>query len=130
MRKIIFRGKRVNDGKWVYGDIATNPGAPWAEIYHYDDQDINDDHDYVDKKTVGQFTSLYDKDKQEIYEGDILEIEGIEQKLEVRFVRGVFAFLWNGDLDDECPLNTPTHLCVKVIGNIHDNPELMKGGKK
>ena len=46
--------------------------------------------------------------------------------LEVRFVRGVFAFLWNGDLDDECTTGSPTHEWATVVGNIHDNPDLIK----
>ena len=51
------------------------------------------------------------------------------RSLEVRFVRGVFAFLWNGNLDDEAPINAPTHEWAEVIGNIHDNPKLLKRKK-
>ena len=75
--------------------------------------------------TVGQFTGLRDINGKDIYEGDILAAP-YAGYLEVRFVRGVYAFLWNGDLDDEFNGITPTHEWAKVIGNIYDDPELLK----
>jgi hypothetical protein len=72
------------------------------------------------------------RSRKKIYEGDIISFDyGVgepmsEDLIEVRFVRGVFAFLWNGDLDDECPVSSPTHECANVVGNIHDNPEMLK----
>lgn len=146
MRTIKFRGKRIDNKEWVYGYLYKLP-LPNGEVYMILTQDNNHldnrlepkyhlaftlwvDLFMVDSATVSQFTSLYDKNHNEIYEGDILAVQGIDEKLEVRFVRGVFAFLWNGDLDNECPTGSPTHEWAEVIGNIYDNPELIKKGGK
>lgn len=135
MRAIKFRGKASHNGEWLYGDLINIRGEyhilgedDMREDGHHVTQD-SDRPTWVEPDTIGQFTSLYDKNGKEIYEGDILKAGDIEL-LEVRFVRGVFAFLWNGNLDDEFPTSYPTHQWAEVIGNIHDNPELLKGGDK
>lgn len=123
MRTIKFRAQDIASNKWLYGDLR----------HHKDDVCIfeqgGNKGEQVKRDTIGQFTSLYDKNKKEIYEGDILKVQGTQERIEVRFVRGVFAFLWNGNLDDEAPINAPTHEWAEVIGNIHDNPKLLKRKK-
>lgn len=138
MRKIRFRGKNA-EGVWTEGSLiidkyqrtdgkqfdvafivsglpcAEQPGNMWTAKMQR-----------VEPKTIGQDTSLRDKFGKPIYEGDIMKAGNENTLLEVRFVRGVFAFLWNGDLDDEFPCNAPTHEWAEVVGNIHDNPELIK----
>jgi len=122
MRQIKFRAQDIASNKWLYGDLR----------HHKDDVCIFEQGgtkgEQVKRDTVGQFTGLRDINGKDIYEGDILDVNYADEEsyLEVRFVRGVFAFLWNGDLDDEFPCNAPTHEWAKVIGNIHDNPELIK----
>lgn len=137
MRTIKFRGKAIEPSLgWIYGDLVQISNS-YPDIHRYKDTiEVNGEKckryelSKVNPDTVGQFTSLFDNNGKEIYEGDILALVGVEtERLEVRFVRGVFAFLWNGNLEEECPLDEPTHCCVEVIGNIHDNPELLKGGK-
>ena len=128
MRTIKFRGKCAKDsrysGEWVYGAcVQCEKSNDVLIIYAINDRCSCSYH--VDPDTIGQFTSLYDKNGKEIYEGDILKA-GDSGLLEVRFVRGVFAFLWNGNLDDEFPTGSPTHEWAEVIGNIHDNPELLE----
>ena len=64
MRDILFRGKRTDDGEWVYGDI---------DQYNHDDICIMDSEGYlhgIDRKTIGQFTGVYDFDGKRIFEGD------------------------------------------------------------
>ena len=122
MREIKFRAKDIASNKWLFGDIR----------HHKDDVCIFDQGgtkgEQVKRETVGQFTGLRDINGKDIYEGDILDVSYADEEsyLEVRFVRGVFAFLWNGDLDDEFPCNAPTHEWAKVIGNIYDDPKLLK----
>ena len=128
MRTIKFRGKRQSDEKWAYGSLVYSENIKPAIYFEVGKGEVKMlDWCYVNPDTIGQFTSLKDKYGRDIYEGDILEADGcsLYQKLEVRFVRGVFAFLWDGNLDDEFPTGSPTHEWAKVIGNIHDNPELL-----
>lgn len=131
MRTIKFRGKDVETGEWIYGDLIQRLGFYPAILTKYPTVEgkVGYAEMAVNKETIGQFTSLYDKNKKEIYEGDIIKVQDIPDRIEVRFVRGVFAFLWNGNLDDEAPINTPTQEWAEVIGNIHDNPKLLNQRK-
>lgn len=136
MITIKFRGKTIDEEKWVYG-FYVHLLEPIKQketdlIYTgFAETDVNDffpDYYKIDPKSVGQYIGLIDKKENLIYEGDILRINDDESGvIEVRFVRGVFAFLWNGDLDEELPINAPTYEWAEIIGNIHDNPELLKG---
>lgn len=126
MREIKFRGKSILTDEWFYGDLVHSADKKRTAIL------VNDKNSYdeceVVHETIGQFTSLYDCDGKEIFEGDILDFNGLT--VEVRFVRGAFALLVNGNLDDELYGDCRTDLFAKVIGNVYENPDIMKGGKK
>ena len=134
MRTIKFRARRKN-GKWVVGNFINHFSTYFkTEERHsiFLPKPENDNGGYwvedIDQETVGQFTSLHDCDGKEIFEGDILDFNGLT--VEVRFVRGVFAFLANGDLDEELCGDCRTDLFAKVIGNVYENPDILKGGEK
>lgn len=150
MRTIKFRGKIINSNNWIYGSyhehIDITPAAIYKTIeerdkhitehtHHYIIQDGFSDYNMprkiefteINPSTLCQFTSLFDKDNKEIYEGDILNING--SIFEVRFSCGVFGFIPHGSIDDEMS-NCLRKGFVSVIGNIYDNPELLEGGEK
>lgn len=158
MRQIIkFRGKRIDNGKWVFGDlihqndgrieICTHIGT-WRE--NPEDVDAYGEEFVVNPDTVGQFTSLHDKNGKEIYEGDLLRYLPVNKWDEENFVAHEVFFHDNDYCDkhigwqmnrrhfqghicgtSENPQMKPsTTAQMEVIGNIHDNLELIKGEDK
>ena len=124
-REIKFRGKRVDNGKWVYGFYVQ-----WEdhcnELKHLIFVKSNEDKEFshmeqyeVIPETVGQFTGLLDKNGKEIYEGDILNSSLYELCVVEYDEFGTFSPFGHGDYAE---IST----WLKVIGNIHDNPELLK----
>ena len=122
MRTIKFRAKSILNYEWLYGDLVHSADKKRFAIL-VNDKDSYDECE-VAPETVGQFTGLKDKNGKEIFEGDILDFNGIT--VEVRFVRGVFALLANGNLDDELCGDCRTDLFAKVIGNVYENPDILK----
>ena len=127
MREILFRGKRIDNGEWFVGFY----GKSGEKVYIIYDNDIA--VSYVSMKevapeTVGQYTG-YEKNDNKIFEGDIVRTQ--RGKLyEIKLYKGAWV-VWDRKAKHDIYkwdfLNTflPT---IEVIGNIHDNPELLKGG--
>lgn len=130
MREILFRGKSSYTGVWVEGyfsmEVGRIPYLQWLEAVILD--------------TVGEYTGLTDKNGKKIFEGDILRYS--EQSEHFRYLNNVcFAVFYdnlnacfaveryvNGNYECKKRLaafNPSEHL--EVIGNIHDNPELLEG---
>lgn len=111
-RKILFRGKRVDNGEWAYGYLFKS----WNRVFLLWEMtgDVPNMEE-VKPETVGQYTGLTDKNGNKIFEGDIV-YNGVF-KAQVEFINGRFS-PFGSDIffADEC----------EVIGNIHDNKELLK----
>ena len=69
MREILFRGKRLNNGEWVYGSYWYSHRSNTYQHFVFDDGNV---WVSVDPSTVGQFTGLTDKSCAKIFEGDIV----------------------------------------------------------
>lgn len=138
MREILFRGKRNDTGEWIFGSIVHQTdyyGDKCDRWFILEGNYTNDyDIDYpieVQKETVGQFTGLLDKNGTKIFEGDILtdpDYPGHTTgaiyygSTNCSCCDGVYGFYSKEDAD----LRNADDLTV--IGNIHDNPELLDGG--
>ena len=117
MREIKFRG-RVPDKEWLYGDLR-HIGNNLIYIV-----DKFGHGSSVNPNTVGQFTGLHDANGREIYEGDVIKLDN-----EVYIVSWAkYSACWFVDLKNFGPsLFTQYHAGKSiVIGNVHDNPELLR----
>lgn len=132
MREILFRGKRKDNGEWAYGNYAvTDNNGKQHFIFQNKAFEFE-----VDPETVGQYTGITDDNGKKIFEGDILGVTNDDpdydyitkvyldcdtlcvdvQGQDYDYTSIGFAIeIW----DDECDQ-------VEIIGNIHDNPELLK----
>ena len=125
MREVLFRGKRSDNGKWVKGYLyITHIGA--HEIGSYD-AEINIERFTFDviPETVGQYTGLTDKNGVRIFEGDIVDY--ISSDVIGNPKTGTIIVEDMTDYDTMIYLNHSEEL--QIIGNIHDNPDILKGGE-
>jgi uncharacterized phage protein (TIGR01671 family) len=120
--EIIFRGKRTDNGEWVYGDLEhLSYGIIIIQVY------------MVDPETVSQYTGLNDSAGKKVFEGDIVRVSYSKAGT----VIGVVSWA-----ESECAFMADvkhglTHIfmnlgkhpkAVKVLGNVHDTPELLGWG--
>ena len=130
MRKIKFRGKGPRAGNWFYGNLFIDMYG-CTHIFSLEVGGLE-----VDPETTGQFTGLYDCDGAEIYEGDIIGCHNPSIKHLIFFneKQGRFMAALNGDIENDFGVvgldDSRWVGSKKIIGNIYDNPELLKGDKK
>lgn len=125
MREILFRGKRTDDYEWIEGSLCTTipSDEDFYTISYFDFEGY-----YIEEKvipeTVGQYTGLTDKNGKKIFEGDI--VKGTFLGFPVSIKDYVFSISWQEDITG---YRANYFENVEVISNIHDNPELLKGGE-
>ncbi len=118
MREILFRGKRTDNGDWVYGcyvkihdyegNVTHHISPPWCKVA---------------PETVGQYTGLTDKNGKKIFEGDICK-DSVGNIFVVTWDKGNARFL--GRCQDGKMMYVGKEPKIEIIGNIRDDPELLK----
>ena len=123
MRITKHRGKREDNGEWVYGAFYPIKDEYVFFIINncksidFDDDDTTFNGHKVHKKSVGEFTGLLDKNGKEVFEGDIFELGAVE------WIDGAFRFK-----NSNCYMVIDSHIAhnFEIIGNIFENAELVK----
>ena len=139
MRKILFRGKAINrdkgdhrsnykNGDWVYGLLSKKYDKRFENLPAEMTNENGISGIEIDYRTIGQYTGLTDKNGKKIFEGDILSFknnDGEFSNYEVIWFGNRWEVIQNGSqFADELDI----FFCERsaIIGNIHDNPELLK----
>lgn len=129
MREILFRGKRTDNGEWVDGNLFVDEKNEKHEIIvGYVNYRIAWE---VDPETIGQYTGLTDKNGKKIFEGDIVKDDwGKIYKVFYTFYSCAFMVNCSNPPNEyekgNYRLGRAWCGTIKVIGNIHDNPELLE----
>ena len=128
-REILFRGKRLDNGKWTEGDGIHYPksinylGSCWIDGMG----ERANDWVQVVPATVGQYTGLCDKNGVKIFEGDVV-FAGYGEYYQGQHEHSATMII---DMADYEALNAVCNAnVVEVIGNIHDTPDLAKEESK
>jgi uncharacterized phage protein (TIGR01671 family) len=154
-REILFRGKCTDTGRWYEGQYIHLHKTTYCFKEDYDRNPDNDIHQIVFEEmmdwglpnrhlradvlpeTVGQYTGLTDKNGKKIFEGDICRFREWS-KGDMCWIGKIHyehqQFVISGEKNKECEspfllvMSRFTSENIEVVGNIHDNPELIKGG--
>lgn len=149
-REILFRGKRVDNGEWIEGNLLTYPSGDAriaVTVSGHKNPAIYGSLEFVTPETVGQYTGLMDRNGKKIFEGDIAKYNTIAAN--ERTVYGIIKYRstyeqyrshnpcgyiidWQKNnstgrtLREDLPFWCDSMSNMEVIGNIHDNPELLE----
>lgn len=139
MREILFRAKRLDNGEWIEGCYLKSPCEytgflkDFISVATYDEEnECGSELIYkVDPETVCQYTGMTDKNGSKVWENDIIQMfyrDGETNVGTIRYTDECVRFqYYEGNIigygiDMTCDM--------EVIGNVFDNPELLKGGAK
>lgn len=129
MREIKFRGK-TKEGEWVYGDLETRRLDGRCFIHTYTEDRLYYTQFEILPDTIGQYTGLMDANGKEIYEGDIVRYRLTDERykknprysnLPIHYDESQARFEAGNIYWDTLRSNK-----VEVIGNVHDDPELIE----
>jgi len=125
MREIKFRGKRIDNGKWICGSLIIEED-PIADAFKYFIKPFNFlTGKLVIPETVGQYTGSKDKNNKEIYEGDIVRYSDKHTGVIVWKYTGFVLELLNREKSTIILwYDVDKRDNIEVVGNIYENPEL------
>lgn len=139
-REILFRGKRIEDGKWVEGYLLKYSPIYEEKAYILPLHSVCVSDIEVDPKTICQYTGLTDKHNRKIFEGDLIKYHFGDDIAPVRFgtyencfdsvytEHVGFYVDWSGKKDLRKDLGYWVNMVkANIVGNIYDNPELLRG---
>jgi hypothetical protein len=123
MREILFRGKRPDNSEWVYGFFHPGIDGNGKRVFCIStDKDCPDTYIII-PETRCQYTGLDDKNGVKIFEGDVLSHYGDTILVSWNHKNACFDF---NRINRDCLYKTAACGISEVIGNIHDNPELLE----
>ena len=128
MREILFRGKRIDNGEWEYGGCVFTENK--VCLIYNQTHSIDLQGSTVEENSVGQFTGLTDKNGRKIFEGDIVKTShgGSTYYAKIEWDDGSF-WVTNHDIQMPSYISEVSKTYLEVIGNIHDNPDLLEENK-
>lgn len=140
MREIEFRGKDIKTKEWHYGSLVSQydveaclycqyhilEKSEYSRSCDWDSALADVDFYVVDEDTLGQFTGLCDKNEKKIFEDDIVLVGGVAKAKIIWNTEDACFALDYGTDGRPLILDLVNDTSIEVIGNIYDNPELVK----
>lgn len=138
LREIKYRGRRVDNGEWIYGNLIGNDRIVGDIVDWHDDYFCTEFWYMVNPETIGQFTGLQNCNGTDIYKGDILQFvtfnyDGSDNGVKTGYVdweENAAAYVIREKINDEeahwLYLVIANDDEVEIIGNIFQHPELLK----